>query len=192
MGLKRAITAIAALLLVSLSVPAQAVNIHLAPKASPAIEGSQASADSVIRVAGWDFKKVEQVLIDDLPTTFLASSNTLISIRIPLGTNPGDVTITLVSNSGNAKSSFQIEIVSLETENDTKVTIGSFLGYVAVYTKNLSGEKLSIQVGNKIRDVSVLSNDYTANLTKVGSNRLVEVKVFVAGQLVESAMVLVR
>jgi hypothetical protein len=192
MGLKRVITAIAALLLVSFAYPAQAVNIHLAPKASPAIEGSQASADSVIRVAGWDFKKVEQVLIDDLPTTFLASSNTLIAIRIPLGTNPGDVTITMVSNNGQTKSQFQIEIVSLETQKDTKVTIGSFLGYVAVYTKNLSGQKLSIQVGNKVRDVSVLSNDYTANLTKVGSNRLVEVKVFVAGQLVESAMVLVR
>jgi hypothetical protein len=192
MGLKRVLTAIAALLLVSFVLPAQAVNIHLAPKASPAIEGSQASADSVIRVAGWDFKKVEQVLIDDLPTTFQASSNTLIAIRIPLGTNPGDVTITMVSNNGQTKSQFQIEIVSLETQKDTKVTIGSFLGYVAVYTKNLSGQKLSIQVGNKVRDVSVLSNDYTANLTKVGSNRLVEVKVFVAGQLVESAMVLVR
>ena len=192
MGLKRVITAIAALLLVSFVLPAQAVNIHLAPKASPAIEGSQASADSVIRVAGWDFKKVEQVLIDDLPTTFQASSNTLIAIRIPLGTNPGDVTITMVSNNGQTKSQFQIEIVSLETQKDTKVTIGSFLGYVAVYTKNLSGQKLSIQVGSKVRDVSVLSNDYTANLTKVGSNRLVEVKVFVAGQLVESAMVLVR
>ena len=192
MGLKRVLTAIAALLLVSFVLPAQAVNIHLAPKASPAIEGSQANADSVIRVAGWDFKKVEQVLIDDLPTTFVASSNTLIAIRIPLGTNPGDVTITLVSNSGNTKSSFQIEIVSLETEKDTKVTIGSFLGYVAVYTKNLSGQKLSIQVGNRYREVSVLTNNFTANLTKVGSNRLVEVKVFVAGQLVESAMVLVR
>jgi len=192
MGLKKAITAIAAMLLVSLALPAHGLNLPQAPRATPAIEGSQAKADSVIRVAGWDFKKVEQVLIDDLPTTFLASSNTLIAIRIPLGTNPGDVTITLVSNSGNTKSSFQIEIVSLETEKDTKVTIGSFLGYVAVYTKNLSGEKLSIQVGNKFREVSVLNNNFTANLTKVGGNRLVEVKVFVAGQLVESAMVLVR
>jgi len=192
MGLKKVITAIAAMLLVSLALPAQGLNIILAPRATPAIEGSQAKADSVIRVGGWEFKKVEQVLIDDLPTTFQASSNTLIAIRIPLGTNPGDVTITLVSNSGNTKSSFQIEIVSLETEKDTKVTIGSFLGYVAVYTKNLSGEKLSIQVGNKFREVSVLNNNFTANLTKVGGNRLVEVKVFVAGQLVESAMVLVR
>jgi len=192
MGLKKAITAIAALLLVSLALPAQGLNIIQAPRATPAIEGSQAKADSVMRVAGWDFKKVEQVLIDDLPTTFQASSNTLIAIRIPLGTNPGDVTITLVSNQGQTKSSFQIEIVSLETEKDTKVTIGSFLGYVAVYTKNLSGQKLSIQVGNKFREVSFLNNNFTANLTKVGSNRLVEVKVFVAGQLVESAMVLVR
>ena len=192
MGLKKAITAIAAMLLVTLALPAQGLDIIQAPRATPAIEGSQAKADSVIRVAGWDFKKVEQVLIDDLPTTFQASSNTLIAIRIPLGTNPGDVTITLVSNQGQTKSSFQIEIVSLESEKDTKVTIGSFLGYVAVYTKNLSGEKLSIQVGNKFREVSVLNNNFTANLTKVGGNRLVEVKVFVAGQLVESAMVLVR
>jgi hypothetical protein len=192
MGPKKAITAIAAMLLVTLALPAQGLNIIQAPRATPAIEGSQAKADSVIRVAGWDFKKVEQVLIDDLPTTFQASSNILIAIRIPLGTNPGDVTITLVSNQGQTKSSFQIEIVSLETEKDTKVTIGSFLGYVAVYTKNLSGEKLSIQVGNKFREVSVLNNNFTANLTKVGGNRLVEVKVFVAGQLVESAMVLVR
>jgi hypothetical protein len=182
----------AALLLVTLSNPAHALTSHQAPKASPAIEGSQASADSVIRVAGWDFKKVEQVLIDDLPTSFHATSNSLIAIRIPLGTNPGDVTITLVSNQGQTLSSFQIEIVSLEIQKDTKVTIGSFLGYVAVYTKNLAGQKLSIQVGNKRRDVSVLSNDYTVNLTKVGGNRLVEVRVFVAGQLVESTIVLVR
>ena len=192
MGLKKPIIAIAAMLLISLCLPAQGFTIHQAPRASTAIEGSQASADSVIRVAGWDFKQVEQVLIDYRPTTFQASSNSLIAIRIPLGTNPGDVTITLVSDSGRAKSSFQIEIVSLETEKDTKVTIGSFLGYVAVYTKNLSGQKLSIQVGNKFREVSVLDNNFTANLTKIGSNRLVEVKVFVAGQLVESAMVLVR
>jgi hypothetical protein len=192
MGLNKAMIAIAASLLIGVSLPAQGLNVYQSPKASPAIEGSQASADTVIRVSGWDFKKVEQVLIDDLPTTFQASSNTLIAIRIPLGTNPGDVIISLISNNGQTVSQFQIEIVSLETQKDTKVTIGSFLGYVAVYTKNLSGQKLAIQVGNKIRDVSVLSNDYTANLTKVGSNRLVEVKVFVAGQLVESAMVLVR
>jgi hypothetical protein len=37
-----------------------------------------------------------------------------------------------------------------------------------------------------------LTNNFTVNLTKVGSNRLIEVKVFVTGQLVESAMVLVR
>jgi hypothetical protein len=109
-----------------------------------------------------------------------------------LGTNPGDVTVTLVFDQGRSKSQFQIEIVSLETQTDTKVTIGSFLGYVAVYTKNLSGQKLSIHVGSKRRTVAVLTNDFTANLTKVGSNRLVEVRVFVAGQLVESTMVLVR
>jgi hypothetical protein len=135
---------------------------------------------------------VEQVLIDELPTTFQASSNTLIAIRIPLGTNPGDVTVTLVFDQGRSESQFQIEIVSLETQKDTKVTIGSFLGYVAVYTKNLSGQKLSIHVGSKRRTVAVLTNDFTANLTKVGSNRLVEVRVFVAGQLVETTMVLVR
>ncbi|MEY4409875.1 MAG: hypothetical protein RLZ99_348 [Actinomycetota bacterium] len=192
MGLKRTISTIAAMLLVGLSLPAQGLNLHQAPKASSAIEGSRASADSVIRVAGWDFKSVEQVLIDGRPTTFQVISNTLIAIRIPLATNPGDVTITLVSDQGQTNSNFKIEIVSLETQRDTKVTIGSFLGYVAVYTKNLSGQKLSIQVGSKRRDVSVLTNDYTVNLTKVGSNRLVEVRVFVAGQLVESAMVLVR
>jgi hypothetical protein len=192
MGLKKAITATAAMLLIGLSLPAQGLQFHQAPKASPAIEGSQAIADSVIRVAGWDFKMVEQVLIDELPTTFQASSNTLIAIRIPLGTNPGDVTVTLVFDQGRSKSQFQIEIVSLETQKDTKVTIGSFLGYVAVYTKNLSGQKLSIHVGSKRRTVAVLTNDFTANLTKVGSNRLVEVRVFVAGQIVESTMVLVR
>jgi len=68
---------------------------------------------------------------------------------------------------------------------DTKVTIGTFLGYVAVYTKNHEGKRLSMKIGNKWRVIDSLGANYTYNLTKVGIGRTVSVEVYIDRVLVQ-------
>lgn len=178
----------AALLVCLLSAPQAA---SAAPSISGIVGNASPATNQVIRLQGAEFLDVKQILVDGVKAKFSISSDTQLALRIPITAKPGDVDVVLVSKDGSKSEVFQIEIAAPEVGLETKVTIGSFLGFVAVYTKNLSGHKLSIEVGNLKREVSTLSSDFTKNLTRVGSGKLVEVRIFVDDQLVKTQMIAV-
>lgn len=149
------------------------------------IDSGAVHVNDVVRFDGSGLKQVTEVFVDDQPASFFVASNERIAIRIPFGVNPGDASITLKTAAGNYLQHNLIEIAARELPNNSKITIGTFQGYIAVYTKGLSGSKLAIRIGSRWREVETLRSDFSKNLTRVGANKIVPVQVYVDGELVK-------
>lgn len=141
--------------------------------------------NEVVRFNGTGLANVEQVLVDEHQASFFVRDDQRINVRIPIDVDPGDASITLKTSVGVFVQHNLIEVVARELPNDSKITIGTFQGYVAVYTKGLSGSKLSIRVGSRWRQIETLQSDFSKNLTRVGANKIVPVQVYVDGVLVK-------
>jgi hypothetical protein len=183
----RVLASISALLLAMFNAsPAMA-----ATQVTGVVDYAQAKPGQVVRLTGMDLQSVQKVLVDGVETSFSAKTDSQIAIRIPTGTSPGDARLALVSSTGEI-TEFSLEIIATEVAPRTKVTIGTFLGFIAVYTKNLAGHKLSIELRNRSRSDLLLDKDFTSNLTKTKRNQLVDVKVFIDSKLLQSGRILVR
>jgi hypothetical protein len=75
---------------------------------------------------------------------------------------------------------------------DERVTIGTFLGYAAVYTKNHEAKRLSMRIGSKWRVIDPLEANYTYNFTKVGAGKTVTVMVYLDRELVQVKQIQIR
>lgn len=106
--------------------------------------------------------------------------------------NPGDVLVRFEGTFGALTFQSLFEVVADLVEADSKVTVGTFLGYAAVYTKNYEGSRLSMKIGNKWRVVPELGGSYSRNLTKVGAGKVVTVMVYIDRKLVKVEQIQVR
>lgn len=177
------VTALAAVVLVFASpLQSQAANTEI----TSVVDSGVLHVNDVVRFDGIGFASVEVVLVDDHPASFFLNSDERITVRIPIGVDPGDASITLQTSRGVFVQHNLIEIVARELPSNSKITIGTFQGYVAVYTKGLLGAKLSIRVGSRWRQIETLQSDFSKNLTRVGANKIVPVQVFVDGVLVKA------
>ncbi len=176
--------ALAISLLVSINLTF-ALAADAAPRVTGVADSGVVHTNDLVKLSGTDLGQVDSVFIDDVETSFFVNGDSRITIRIPFGVDPGDANVTLVSGSG--KQTFQniLEIVARELPADSKITVGTFQGFVAVYTKGLNGSKLSIRIGSKWRQIEQIQADYSKNLTRVGANRIVSVEVYVNGELVK-------
>jgi hypothetical protein len=168
--------------------PVQALRPILSSGSSPV----QHQINDVVTLRGEQLNLVKTILVDGIAASFFINSANLITIRIPVGVKPGLVVVTLVGDFGSQEYAGLIEVVSGAVLTSTKVTIGTFQGYAAVYTKNLAGKRLSLKVGNKWRVVKKLPAQYTYNFTKVGKNKTVTVMVYVDRKLISVKQLLVR
>ncbi len=157
------------------------------------VDGSrEVRSEGTLTLTGDRLLLVQKVLVDGVETSFAANSDGLLTIKIPKGLKPGDVSIRLVGSFGDVLLSNFITIAPIDISISSKVTIGTFNGYVAVYTKNLEGKSLSIQVGNRWRVVPNIPTNYTKNLLKQSIGKLVETKVYIDRQLVKIRTLRVR
>ena len=176
------VTALAAVVLVFASpLQSQAANTEI----TSVVDSGVLHVNDVVRFDGIGFASVEEVLVDDHPASFFLNSDDRITLRIPIGVDPGDASITLKNFRGVFVQHNLIEIVARELPSNSKITIGTFQGYVAVYTKGLVGSKLSIRVGSRWRQIETIKSDFSKNLTRVGANKIVPVQVYVDGALVK-------
>ena len=141
--------------------------------------------NELIRLVGTNLNLVEKVLIGNIEASFFVNSAQLITIRIPVEIAAGNPTITLQGSFGSRIFSGLIQVSVTQVAVDTKVTIGTFLGYAAVYTKNHEGKRLSMKIGNKWRVIDPLAANYTYNYTKVGVGKTVTVEVYIDRVLVQ-------
>lgn len=165
-------------------------------KSRPSVTGvdgpREVRPEGTVTLTGDRLLLVQKVLVDGVETSFVANSDGLLTIKIPKGLKPGDVSITLVGSFGTFILSNFITIAPIDISISSKVTIGTFNGFVAVYTKNLEGKRLSIKFGNRWRVVPNIPTNYTKNLLKQSRGKLVETKVFIDRQLVKIRALRVR
>lgn len=184
-------------LLTTLQATAQSFN----PKAvegvaTPSVAGVSGNvlvrANDWIVLRGLGFGSVSEVLVDSLRTDHYLQSATKLSILIPAGVKPGDAVITLIGEFGTVQMHNLFEVLAGTQPNQSKITIGTFQGYAAVYTKNLRGQALTILVAERQRNIQELRANFTQNLTFVGVGKIVTVRVYLDRKLMRVKQLLIR
>ena len=178
------------------SVLAREIGLRLQPVVSGVASSSVVSPGDWVVIQGSGFDQVIKVFVDSTQTEFLMQSATRISVLIPEGANPGDAVLRLQGDYGSISKQYLFEVLadSPEASNigaEAKVTIGTFQGYAAVYTKNFKGHSLRISIGDRERFIDQLDSDYTQNLTKIGVGRTVNVMVYLGNKLVKVQRLLI-
>ena len=147
-----------------------------------------AAGDWVV-ITGSGFDEVAAAFVDSSKTEHLVLSSSRLSILIPEGANPGDAVLRLEGDYGSISRQYLFEVLATSEvaarDGEAKVTIGTFQGYAAVYTKNFKGYSLKISIADKERLIEELDANYTQNLTKVGAGRTVTVLVYLGNKLVK-------
>ena len=72
-----------------------------------------------------------------------------------------------------------------------KLTVGSFKGFVAIYTKNYTGSKLSAKVAGKWLTVNNLSS-FTRTVRLTGAGYTIKVDLYIDGKFVRSETVVTK
>ena len=162
----------------------------------PVLVGVTGSAkvdvNSTVKLSGSNLGTVRGVEVDGVSASFFVQGDNMLTIRIPVGVEPGDAALTLTGEFGSVTVNSIFEVLSATELKDSKVTIGSFLGFATVYTKNLKGHRLSLRIGKQWRAVPRISDNYSYNLTKIGKGKVVTVMVYVDRKLVSVKQVTVR
>lgn len=162
------------------------------PSVSGISGSNQVKINGSIQLLGSKLNQVEEVHVDGVPTSFFVNSENSITIRIPVGVKPGDPAVKLFGDYGLIIFTSLFEVIATELPNNSKVTIGTFNGYVAIYTKALRGKQLSFKIGSGWKVVDSLPANYTYNLRKIGSGKTATVQVYIDGALVQVLQVRVR
>lgn len=147
---------------------------------------------STITLTGENLDQVQAVEIDSLLANFSIVSDDTIQVQIPVTVQPGDATLRLRGEFGSVAFSSLFEVTPQSRHTQPKVTIGTFQGFIAVYTKNFKGFSMRIKIGDRERVISLLESNFTKNLTRVGSGEVQDVSVYINESLVRSERVNVR
>ena len=186
--------ALLALALVTNSAPASQAQATRVLALSPLVEkplvtgisgSNQVKINGSVQLLGSKLNQVEDVQVDGVPTSFFVNSEDSITIRIPVGVKPGDPAVKLFGDFGSIIFTSLFEVIATELPNNSKVTIGSFNGYVAIYTKAHQGKQLSFKVGSSWKVIKTLPSNYTYNLKKIGSGKTTTVQVYIDSALVQ-------
>ncbi len=180
------------LVCIALVMPAQPAIAQPTPESISVSGSNQVPINGLVKLEGPALDQVRRVLVDGVPASFIANSEKLITIRVPMGVEPGDASITLEGDFGKTSLSNLFEITAFDLPPDAKITVGSFSGYTALYTKNYQSRRLSFKIGSTWRVVEKLPRNFTANLTKVGSGTTVTVTVYIDRELVRVQQIQVR
>lgn len=189
-------TLIAPILIVALnlgiSLPVAPASASQIPSITSTRGQNQVYVNQVLKLEGSNFDQVNQAYIDGVAASYYIHNSTLLSIRIPVEIEPGDASVTLKGQFGSVSFNNLFEVQSLGLEPNMKVTIGTFKGYAAVYTKNCEDRRLSLRIGNQWRVVTALGSQFTKNLTKVSSGSITTVMVYLDRELVAVRQILVK
>ena len=161
-------------------------SLHISVPAITASYKSQAAVPmSWVEIQGVGFSQVSEVFVDNRTADFEVLSDVALKLQVPEETNPGDAVVRLTGDFGVSTHHQLLQVLPAAMALEGKVTIGTFQGFAAVYTKNFKGKELKITIGNRQRVIPELDDNYTQNLTKVGAGKTVSIMVFIDQELVQ-------
>ncbi|MFY0671601.1 MAG: hypothetical protein JXR02_05905 [Aquiluna sp.] len=141
------------------------------------------------------------IAIGTMPTETNADGE--FTVNVLVGNNDsGTATLTAVYNKNGASTAAADKLtvvhsvtigVAAEASADQKITVGTFKGYVAIYTKGYMGQKLSAKVAGKWLVVDPIaafkSNDYSRTVRLTGAGYTITVDLYIDGAFVRSEVV---
>jgi hypothetical protein len=136
--------------------------------------------------------------IGTLPTkTGTDGESAEFSVLLGSGDTSGTLTITATYDADATGTGAAISVVKAVTigaaaaSADQKLTVGSFKGFVAIYTKNYTGSKLSAKVAGKWLVVNSLSS-FTRTVRLTGAGYTIKVDLYIDGAFVRSETVVTK
>lgn len=156
------------------------------PSVTKLLSPSLVEAKDWIQLSGTGLNRVTEVFVDSNSAEFELVSGSEIRIRIPDGVSPGDAVLRISGDFGLLSYQNLFEVMPASKIIESKITIGTFQGYAAVYTKNFKGKELRIVIGDRTRVIPTLAANYTQNLTKVGAGNAVRISVYLDSDLLKS------
>ena len=126
-------------------------------------------------------------------------AETILNVMKSSGTKVDDVLrkgIPMVNLSAAYTQLASGTTTSPSTPVDQKVTIGTFNGYIAIYTQGYEGRRLTAKVAGRWLAVDPITvvpgKSYSLVKRNTGAGYLINVEVYIDGQLVRTAQVLTR
>ena len=141
--------------------------------------------------------------VGTMPTETDADGNFKVSI-LTSATDLGSFTLTAVYLKDGASTAtadkvtkvHTITVGAAEASADQKITVGTFKGYVAIYTKGYMGQKLSAKVAGKWLVVDPIAawqgNDYSRTVRLTGAGYTIKVDLYIDGVFVRSETVVTK
>jgi hypothetical protein len=153
------------------------------------------SVNDNLVLEGSNFSQVTLVRVGGVEASFFINSDGRITIRVPANAPEGLLDLEFVGPFGSLTLKDAVlvkQTVVAPVVVDRRVTIGTFLGRAAVYTKNHEGRRLSIRVGKKWFVIDPLKTNYTIHLTRVGKGKTITVMAYLDRKIVRVQQIKIR
>jgi len=163
----------------------------------PVIDGVQTvPAGSEVSFSGRRLNLVSSAYAGDVELSASPSvDGSGLALEIPETLTPGFYDLVLYSSHGKLTFTNGIRVLAAQEETvavaDRALTVGSFKGFVVIYTKGYEGSKLSAKIAGKWTVVEELSEDwsgtnYSRTVVKVGTGREVLVHLYIDGEFIRT------
>jgi hypothetical protein len=172
------------------------ITITMPATASPAsvLKGSVALADkwgnAVKNAQAISFVQTGPGYIVTTPSTVSATTGTAEFVLLTGSNDTGTVTITVTHALGTASDATDDIVATASAtigavaSSATKVTVGTYKGYVAVFTKGYEGQKLSVRLASKwhvVPTIVDLAAGYSLKTINTGVGYVANVIVYIDG-----------
>jgi hypothetical protein len=141
------------------------------------------------------------IIVGTMPTETDANGEFRLAV-LTSAADRGTLTITATYLKAGAATATAHKVSAVQAVNvgpatadsaDQKITVGTFKGYVAIYTKGYMGQKLSAKVAGKWLVVDPIaaykSNDYSRTVRLTGAGYTIAVDLYIDGEFVRSEVV---
>jgi hypothetical protein len=149
-----------------------------------------------VTFTGRNLSSVTSAFVGTTQLKVVSTADELLVIDVPASMAPGVYDLVLKSSLGTLNFQQGLTVLEaqdqvVESEAGPKLTVGSFKGYVAVYTKGYEGAKLSAKIAGKWLVVEELKEswktfNYSRTVRFTGAGYSIKVHLYINGEFVRT------
>ena len=168
----------------------------------PTIDAAKTvAAGSEVTFTGRRLQLVSSACAGQLQLQIVQAVSSSLTVFIPTSLSANVYDFTVYSNNGKltfnqgltVTSAVSSEVIPEAAPQTKKLTVGSFKGFIAIYTKGYEGQKLSAKVAGKWLVVDSLKeswrqNNYSRTVRFTGAGYDIFVHLYVDGEFIKTEM----
>jgi surface protein len=151
------------------------------------IDKKIAQAGSLVVLFGTKLDLVTSVTIDGIAIAMTTQSSTSLTLQLSALMTLGVKDLVLVSSFGVLTAAALFRVIAADTPAIApaakKLSIGSFKGFTAIFLKGYQGQRLSVLIAGKWVKVDPITKSFQRVIRKTGSNKTINVKIFIDRKL---------